>query len=117
MVIDLLQALANRSEWPLSRSLSEPRGSYLHTFHFGIRSIYRREVRAIDGNEPMTVAELRDLLDGVDGNLPVLLASQPTWPMSHDLAARVEVVDGTAWLAEAGQLGYLPEDVTEELGW
>jgi hypothetical protein len=65
----------------------------------------------------MKVQDLRDLLADLDGTMPVLVAMQPSWPMEHELAHRVEVVEGTAYLAEAGQLGYLSEGVAAELGW
>lgn len=41
----------------------------------------------------MNVKQLRDLLKDLDGNLPILLATQPSWPMEHDLAASSGILD------------------------
>lgn len=65
----------------------------------------------------MTVSELRNLLADLDGNMPILFAGQPSWPMEYDLGHDLAVVDGAVYLAEGAQLGYLASGVAGELGW
>lgn len=65
----------------------------------------------------MTVAELIELLSDLDPEAEVRLAVQPSWPFEHHLAPEVAEVGGRVWLAESGQIGYLPGEVAEELGW
>ena len=69
----------------------------------------------------MTVAELIQELEYLDGDLEVRFASQPNWPFEYSI--RNVVVVGheykqiTVYLEEGRQLGYLPGDAKEELGW
>lgn len=65
----------------------------------------------------MTVSELRDLLANLDGDMPVLFAAQPSWPMEYDLRPDVVEVEGVAYIAEGSQLGYLREGVSTAIGW
>jgi len=62
----------------------------------------------------MTVGELRELLEGVDDDVEVRLAVQPSWPFEHRVTSDVTVRDDVVYLADAGQIGYLPEGVAEE---
>ena len=63
----------------------------------------------------MTVSELREILNGLDGSLPLLLATQPNWPMQHDVSTAI-ATDGALYIREQGQIGYLPDVVAGELG-
>ncbi|PPI00607.1 hypothetical protein C5C56_06090 [Rathayibacter sp. AY1D1] len=65
----------------------------------------------------MTVSELRELLAHLDGNMPVLFAGQPAWPMEYDLRYDVIESEGAVYLTEGSQLGYLRAGVSELIGW
>ena len=65
----------------------------------------------------MTVSDLLDALSSLDPTTPVLLATQPAWPMLYDLEVRTVLMEGALYLAAGEQLGYLDHDVANELGW
>lgn len=70
----------------------------------------------------MTVQELMELLEGMDPDAEVRMAIQPSWPFEHDVEDAVEVYvsedsEPVVYLAEGTQLGYLPGDAAEGLGW
>lgn len=94
----------------------------------------------------MTVGELKNLLDGLDDDIEVRFASQPSWPFEYSIEGVYVVEDPTApvddgdddedgsvelktsigqddevetvvYLAEGRQLGYLPGRAVRELGW
>ena len=74
----------------------------------------------------MTVAELIQELEYLDGDLEVRFASQPSWPFEYSIRNVVVVgiedkqtdeVNDVVYLEEGRQLGYLPGDAKEELGW
>jgi hypothetical protein len=65
----------------------------------------------------MTVSELRELLAHLDGDMPVLFAGQPAWPMDYDLRYDVIEAEGAVYFAEGSQLGYLREGVSTAIGW
>lgn len=48
----------------------------------------------------MTVAELMEILEELDGNMVVNLAYQPSWPMMTK-ASHVKVFDGQAFICES----------------
>jgi hypothetical protein len=84
----------------------------------------------------MNVGELRELLEGLDDDVEIRLAQQPSWPFEYSIA-RIEVVDlgdadedeadGRAdaddsdeqivYIAEGSQLGYLPGAARDALDW
>ncbi|GAA1890630.1 hypothetical protein GCM10009753_19150 [Streptantibioticus ferralitis] len=64
----------------------------------------------------LTVGQLIRQLEEMDADLPVRLAVNPDWPFSH-YAGRVLNADGTAFIAEDGQEGYLPRTVSTLLDW
>ena len=76
----------------------------------------------------MTVGELKEMLEGLDDDMEVRLAMQPSWPFEYSIDS-VEVIDndpdglddepieGIVYLVEGSQLGYLPGDVCANLGW
>ena len=71
----------------------------------------------------MTVGELKEMIAGLDDDIEVRLAMQPTWPFEYDISS-VEVMDiddaepdRRVYLVEGRQIGYLPGDVTSQLGW
>ena len=69
----------------------------------------------------MTVQELIEYLEGFDGDAEVKLAQQPSWPFEYSIGAIEEVPQGDdtsiLYIAEANQLGYLPQEACELLGW
>ena len=68
----------------------------------------------------MTVDELRDVLECYDGDMEVRFASQPNWPFEYSIndAVPVKTDDGEIiYLEEGRQIGYLPGDAKDELGW
>jgi heme oxygenase len=64
----------------------------------------------------MTAQELIEILEGMDPDAEVRFASQPSWPFEYSISAAAEV-DGVLYLAEGTQLGYLPGEVAEQIGW
>jgi predicted membrane GTPase involved in stress response len=76
----------------------------------------------------MTVGELKEMLEGLDDDMEVRLAMQPAWPFEYSISS-VEVIDndpegsdkepieGIVYLVEGDQLGYLPGNVCNQLGW
>ena len=73
----------------------------------------------------MTVSELIEHLEthveNGDGNKDVRLACQPNWPFEYSICeqstADAQATDEAVYLAEGIQIGYLPGDVSDELGW
>lgn len=68
----------------------------------------------------MTVGDLLDLLDGLDEDTPVFLAQQPSYPFEYELAdGQVIEINGeeVLYLVEGNQLGYLPSEVRNAIGW
>ena len=82
----------------------------------------------------MTVYELKMLLEDFDEDAEIRLAMQPSWPMEYTIGDVIcieretplheldehEVDDytpGIVYISEGYQLGYLPQRVTEDLGW
>lgn len=64
----------------------------------------------------MTVAQLIEILEGMDEEAEVRLAIQPNYPFEHGIGEVVEV-DGKVYIAEKSQIGYLPAEVSADLGW
>jgi hypothetical protein len=85
----------------------------------------------------MNVGELRELLEGIDDNVEVRLATQPNYPLEFHLSessclctpdvddedlteveAKEAREDGQVfYLAEGQSLGYLSGFAAEQLGW
>ena len=71
----------------------------------------------------MTVAELIQELEYMDPNAEVRFASQPNWPFEYDIQSITPEVstktsiDPVVYLEEGRQIGYLPEETKDELGW
>tara|TARA_R110000824_G_scaffold386657_1_gene581646 strand:+ start:314 stop:520 length:207 start_codon:yes stop_codon:yes gene_type:complete len=68
----------------------------------------------------MTVAELIEELKYMEQDAEVRFASQPSWPFEYDIVGVVEVnvdEDDVVYLEEGRQLGYLPGEAKDELGW
>ena len=68
----------------------------------------------------MTINELKDLLEFYDGDMEVRFASQPNWPFEYSIndAVPVSTDDGEIiYLEEGRQIGYLPSEVKDKLGW
>ena len=68
----------------------------------------------------MTINELKDLLEFYDGDMEVRFASQPNWPFEYSIidAVPVSTDDGEIiYLEEGHQIGYLPSEVKDKLGW
>ena len=65
-----------------------------------------------------TVGDLKELLELFEDGMEVRVAMHDA--LEHRLSADNVVVDESTkvlYLAEDGQVGYLPEDVQEKLGW
>lgn len=64
----------------------------------------------------MTVAELIELLERLDPEAQVRVATQPSWPFEYHIS-QVAETDDACWIAVGDQVGYLPGDAQEALGW
>lgn len=64
----------------------------------------------------MTVAELIDVLESLDPDMEVRFASQPSWPFEYSISDVCETEEAV-YLAEGNQIGYLPGEAAELLGW
>jgi hypothetical protein len=79
--------------------------------------------------EDLTVAELREALEGLDDDMPVRLAQQPSWPFEYRIEAvaicrlvpRQDSTDAdleeVVYLVEGEQARYLPPYVASSIGW
>ena len=65
----------------------------------------------------LTVGHLLSQLQGIDPNLPIRLAINPDFPFTHYVGAKVVVRDGKAFIADDGQEGYLPAEVSDAFAW
>ena len=73
----------------------------------------------------MTVADLKYYLEGLDDDTQVRFAAQPNWPFEYSISdATLVTVDrndhkptDVLYLGEGRQIGYLPGEAKEELGW
>tara|TARA_B100001250_G_scaffold372240_1_gene357584 strand:+ start:49 stop:288 length:240 start_codon:yes stop_codon:yes gene_type:complete len=79
----------------------------------------------------MTVGELIQELKYMDEGATVRFASQPGWPFEYSIYGVIQVTvnkpgeytnDGykqedVVYLEEGQQIGYLPKEAKEELGW
>ncbi len=69
----------------------------------------------------MTVCQLISELQWLPDHAEIRLAEQPAWPFEYDLSGVSGVIStpdaDVVYLIEGGQLGYLPEEAREELGW
>ena len=72
----------------------------------------------------MTVRELIEELRLFDQDAPVRFASQPAWPFEYSISGIVQTTvddrgnkEDVVYLEEGSQLGYLPSEAKEELGW
>ena len=67
-------------------------------------------------DKAMTVSQLMEILQDLDPDTEVRLATQPSWPFEHELA-EVGITDDVVYLAEGSQVGYLPSAIADGLGW
>ncbi|MBC8638253.1 hypothetical protein IAG25_15635 [Caballeronia sp. EK] len=61
-----------------------------------------------------------EVLEGLPPQAEVRFAHQPSWPLEYKIGQVAELLtdDGfMVYLAEGEQVGYLPGQVTESLGW
>lgn len=83
----------------------------------------------------MNVQDLISELQQFDPGSEVRFASQPSWPFEYSISAvitiepefnpddpdfdpdRFDAQESVVYLAEGSQLGYLPREVKDELGW
>ena len=74
----------------------------------------------------MTVADLMYELEQLNPDAQVRFASQPSWPFEYSIYSIVQVeiedrstgdVVETVYLEEGRQIGYLPKEAKDELGW
>ncbi|TDD85344.1 hypothetical protein [Actinomadura rubrisoli] len=62
------------------------------------------------------MADLIEELRRFDAQMEVRLAIQPRMPQEHAVGTVAEA-DGMVWIGDAGQRGYAPDEVGEQLGW
>ena len=76
----------------------------------------------------MTKGELLDALQEMDPDTEIRFASQPSWPFEYSIHDIVIVDDEPeqddceestqiVYLVEGRQIGYLPHEAKEEIGW
>ena len=72
----------------------------------------------------MTVGELIHELKYMDEGATVRFASQPSWPFEYSISGVVQTTVNynenerdMVYLEEGRQVGYLPSEAKEELGW
>ncbi len=72
----------------------------------------------------MTVRELIEELRLLDQDATVRFASQPNWPFEYSINGVVQAIvdykglaQDIVYLEEGRQVGYLPSEAKEELGW
>lgn len=74
----------------------------------------------------MTVRELIEELEGMNPEAEVRFASQPSWPFEYSVSGVVGISTDdeddrtdaeTVYLVEGTQIGYLPGEVKDEIGW
>ena len=73
----------------------------------------------------MTVRELIEELRLADQDATVRFASQPSWPFEYSIYGIVQTTirdnedneKDMVYLEEGRQVGYLPKEAKEELGW
>ena len=68
-----------------------------------------------------TVSDLIEALNYMNPDSEIKFASQPSWPFEYSISNVIEVEDEegfpTGYLVEGTQLGYLPEEAKDEIGW
>lgn len=68
----------------------------------------------------MKVVELLEALEGMPQDAEVRLAHQPNYPLEYRINDVADAtVDGETivYIAEGGQVGYLPTEAVEALAW
>jgi hypothetical protein len=65
----------------------------------------------------LTVGHLLRQLQHLSPDLPVRLAVNPDWPFAHFIATHVIERDGAVFIADDGQVDYLPIAVRNALDW
>jgi hypothetical protein len=72
----------------------------------------------------MTVGELIHELKYMDEGATVRFASQPSWPFEYSINGVVQTIvdnrgneEDIVYLEEGRQVGYLPKEAKDELGW
>ena len=64
-----------------------------------------------------TVADLIAALERCDPEATVSIASQSGWPFEYTITKAEQAEDGTVYLAEGSQVGYLSSAGREAIGW
>jgi hypothetical protein len=64
-----------------------------------------------------TVADLIAALERCDPSAPVSIASQPTWPFEYTIVKAEQADDGTVYIEEGSQVGYLSRAARDAIGW
>lgn len=67
--------------------------------------------------DTMTVGRLVELLSACDADDPVVVATQPAWPVRYGLVGAACAADGTLYLATNEEFSYLSREVCRTLGW
>lgn len=75
----------------------------------------------------MTVIELKEALEGIPDDAEVRLAMQPSWPFEYSIGDVIPIEPDeeapadeeiqVVYLVEGSQLGYLPKEASDAIGW
>ena len=67
----------------------------------------------------MTVRDLIEILEEMNPDAEVRFAQQPNYPFEYSIDGEVIQSEDTerVYLAEREQVGYLPGEISEQLGW
>lgn len=65
----------------------------------------------------LTVEDLIAKLEGMDPEAPVRLAMQPNYPFEYTIGEVVQAEDGSVWIGEGTQDGYLRSAARDALEW
>lgn len=65
----------------------------------------------------MTVGELIRFLEDHDMDTEVRLAQQPSYPFEYSIGYVTEPINNIIYIGEENQIGYLPKEAKDELGW
>jgi hypothetical protein len=52
----------------------------------------------------VTIGELRDMIEGLDDDMEIRIATQPSWPLQMHIDRDVRVVAHVAYIKECGQV-------------
>lgn len=66
----------------------------------------------------MKVWELQEILEFANEDAEVRIAMQPSYPFEYTISSMdYYQTDDVVYLSEGHQVGYLPQEVSNQLGW